>query len=88
MPLISNAVKVLLFISDAQYTVPFKICRTARRIHLFKITVKLTPKYVTLRPSILCDILELEWNEVNMTLNEVKMKLSTSVTISLNGLKV
>ena len=30
--------KIMLFISDAQYNVPVKLCRTARSIHLFKIT--------------------------------------------------
>ena len=33
---ISNAVKVMLFISDAQYYIPVKLCRAAGSIHLFK----------------------------------------------------
>ena len=35
------------------------------------------------RANILKDILELEWNEVKMTLNTVTIKLPTSVTILL-----
>ena len=44
--LLSNAVKIMLFISDAQYYVPVKLCRTAGSIHLFKITGKLTPEHI------------------------------------------
>ena len=36
--LFSNTVKIILFISDAQYYIPIKMCRTAGSIHLFKIT--------------------------------------------------
>ena len=34
----SNAVKIMIFISNAQYYVPIKLCKTAGSIHLFKIT--------------------------------------------------
>ena len=44
--LFSNAVKIMLFISDAQYYVPVKLCRTAESIHLFKIKGILTPEHV------------------------------------------
>ena len=47
--LFSNAVKVMLFLSDAQYYVPVKFCRTVGSIHLFKITGKLIPEHVTLK---------------------------------------
>ena len=40
----SNTVKIMTFISDAQYYVPVKLCRPAGNRHLFKITGKLTPK--------------------------------------------
>ena len=33
----SNAVKIMLFISDVQNYVPIKLCKTAGSIHLFKI---------------------------------------------------
>ena len=48
--LFSNAVKMMLFISDAQYYVPVKLCRS---IHLFKNTGKLTPEYIKLKRNIL-----------------------------------
>ena len=39
-----NIVKTMPFISDAQYCVPIKLCRTAWSKHLFKITGMLTPE--------------------------------------------
>ena len=34
----SNAVKIMIFVSNAQYYVPIKLCKTTGSIHLFKIT--------------------------------------------------
>ena len=58
--LVSNALKVMLFIYDVQYHVPVKLCRAAGSNNVFKITGKLTSDHVKLRPSNLCDILQLE----------------------------
>ena len=76
-----NRVKIMLFISDTQYYVPIKLCRIAGLIHLFKITETLTPENVKLKRNILWDIIELDWKEVNVSLNGNKINLSTSVTI-------
>ena len=38
--LLSNIVKIMLFVSDVQYYVPVKLCKTAGSIHLFRITGK------------------------------------------------
>ena len=75
--LFSNTVKIMLFISDAQYYVPVHLCRTAGSIHLFKITGKLSPEHIKLKRNILWDIVELEWKEVNMTLKGRKINLPT-----------
>ena len=79
--LFSKTVKVLLFISDAQYYVQVKLCRTAGNIHSFKITGKLTPKHVKLKRNIIWNIIELNCKEVNMTLNRNKINLPASVII-------
>ena len=50
--LFSNTVKIMLFISDAQYYIPVKLCITADGIHLFKITGKLTPEHIKLKRNI------------------------------------
>ena len=67
--LFSNTVKVILFISDAQFYVQVKLCRSEGSIHLLKITGKFTPEHVTLKRKILWDIIEIYWKEVSMTLN-------------------
>ena len=46
--LFSNTVKRMLFISDIQYYVSIKLCKTSGSIHLFKITGILTPDKVKL----------------------------------------
>ena len=38
--IVSNVVKIMLFISAVQYYVPVKLCKTAGSIHLFQITGK------------------------------------------------
>ena len=83
--LFSNAVKIMLIISDTQYYVPIKLCRMAGSINLFKITGILTPENVKLKRNILWDIMELDWKEVNMTLNGNKINLATSVTVMFRG---
>ena len=54
------------FTSDAQYYVLVKLCRTAGNIHLFKITGKLTLKYVILKRNILWDVIEIDRNKINL----------------------
>ena len=47
--LFSIAIKIMLFISDAQYYIPVKLCRNTASIHLFKGTGKLTPEHIELK---------------------------------------
>ena len=44
--LFSDIVKIMLFISDAQYYVPVKLCRTVGSIHLFKSMGNLLPEHI------------------------------------------
>ena len=44
--MLSNTVKIMIFLSDVQYYVPIKLCKTVESIHLFKITGTLKPEYV------------------------------------------
>ena len=43
----SNAVTIMIFISDVQYYVPIKLCKTAGSIHLFKIMDMLRPEILS-----------------------------------------
>ena len=76
----SNAVKVMVFISDVQNYIPIKLCKTAGSIHLFKITGMLRAENIKLNKNYIWDILEIDWKEVTMTFNENKINLPRVVT--------
>ena len=80
-PVFSNAVKIMLFISDVQYYVWIKLCKTAGSIHLFKITGILTPEKVRLNKHYIWDMLEVDWKEVKATFNGKAINLPKSMTI-------
>ena len=48
----SNAVKIIIFLSDVQNYVPIKLCKTAGSIHLFKITGMLNSENIKLNKNI------------------------------------
>ena len=81
--LFSNVVKIILFISDVQYYVPVKLCKTAGSIHLFKITGMLTPDKVKLNKHYILDILEVDWKEIKVTFTGKVINLPKSITIKL-----
>ena len=76
--LFSNAVKIMLFISDVQYYVLIKLCKTMSSIHLFRITGILTPEKVKLNEHYIWDILEVDWKEVKVTFNGKVINLPVS----------
>ena len=78
-----KAITIMPFISDIKYYVPRKLCKTAGRIHLFKITGTLSSENVNLQRNKLWDIIEIDWKEVNVTLNGNKINLPKSVTIKV-----
>ena len=67
--LFSNVVKIMLFISDVQYYVPVKLCKTAGSIHLFKITGTLAQDKVKLNKHYIWDILEIDWSKIKVAFN-------------------
>ena len=79
----SNAVKIMLFISDVQNYVPIKLCKTAGSIHLFKIKGTLKSRDVKLNRNYLWDMLEINWNKVTVTFNDNKIELPKTVTIKI-----
>ena len=78
-----NVVKIMLFISDVQYYVPVKLCKTAGSIHLFKITGRLMPDKVKLNKHYIWYILEVDWKEVKVTFNGKVNNLPKSIMIKL-----
>ena len=76
-----NAVKIMLFISDLQYYVPIKLCKTADSIRLVKITGILTPDKVKLKKYYIWDILQIDWIGIKVMFNGNIINLPKSVTI-------
>ena len=79
--LFSNNTKILLFISHSHSYVPIKLCRVARSIHLFKIRGRLNPEHVKIKKSWNWDVLEVDWSNVSITLNDNEINLPNSVII-------
>ena len=73
----------MLFISDIQYYIPVRLCKTAVSIHLFKITGRLMTDKVKLNKHYMSDILEIDWSEVKVTFNGKLISLPKSVTVRI-----
>ena len=83
--LFSNTVKTMLFKSDTKYYVSIKLCKIAGSIHLFKITGTLTSENIKLKRNKISDIMDIDWKDVNVTLNRNKINLPKSVAIKFGG---
>ena len=81
--LFSNIVKIVLFISDIQYYILVKFCKTAGSIHLFKIMGKVMVDKVKLNKHYVWNILEIDWSEVKVTFNGKVIDLPKSITIKI-----
>ena len=81
--LFSNMVKIKLFIMDTQSYVPIDLNKIAGHVHLFKLTGELALEKVNLREHWTWDVLEIDWNDVHMSLNEKKINLPISIVIPL-----
>ena len=79
--LFSNNTKILLFISNTHSYVLIKLCRVARSIHLFRIRERLNPENVKLKKNWIWDVLEINWSNVSIRLNDNEIDLSRLVII-------
>ena len=66
----SNAVKIMLFISDVQNYIPIKLCKTSGSIHLFKVKGTLKSKDIKLNRNYLWETLEINWSKITITFND------------------
>ena len=67
--LFSNIAKVMLFTSNMQSYVPINLCNIGGVYIFFKIRGRLTPENIKFKKNWIWDVLEIDWKEVNMTLN-------------------
>ena len=79
--LFSNNTKILLFISNTHSYVPIKLCRVPGSIHLLKIRGRLNPEHVKLKKNWIWDVLEIDWSDISITLNDNEIGLPSSVII-------
>ena len=71
----------MLFLSNAHPYVPIKLCRVAGSIHLFRIKGRLKPENVKLKKNWIWDVLEIDWSDVSITLNDNEIRLPRLVII-------
>ena len=79
----SNMVKIKLFIADTKSHVPLELNELARNVHLFKLTGTLLQDNVTLKKNWIWDVLEVNLNNVHVTLNENDINLSMSLVVPI-----
>ena len=79
--LFSDNTKILLFISNTHLYICIKLCRVARSIYLFRIRGKLTPENVKVKKNWIWDVLEIDWSNISITLNDNEIDLPISVII-------
>ena len=79
----SNMVKIKLFIADTQSYMPLDLNKIAGNVHLFKLTGALLLEHVTLRKNWIWDVLEIDWSDIHVILNEKEINLPISLVIPL-----
>ena len=79
----SNAVKIVLFISDVQHYIPIKLCKTSGSHHLFKIKGTLKPDDIRLNKNYLWDMLEINWDKIKLLHNSNEIELLQIITIKM-----
>ena len=79
--LFCNNTKILLFVSNTHSYIPIKLCRVARSIHLFRIRGRLNPENVKLKKNRIWDVLEIDWSNISIILNDNEIDLPSSVII-------
>ena len=73
--LVFNNTKIFLFIFNTHSYVPIKLCRVAGSIHLFRIRGRLNPENVKHKKNWIWDVLEIDWSDISIMLNDKKYPL-------------
>ena len=68
--LFSNSVKIKLLIANTQFYIPLDLNKIARNVHLFKLNGILNIDDVTLKKNWIWDVLEVDWTDVSVSLND------------------
>ena len=79
--LFPNNTKILFFISNTHSYIPIKLCRVAGSIHLFRIRGRLNLENVKLKKNWIWDVLEIDWSDISIALNDNEIDLPSSKII-------
>ena len=80
----SNIVKIKLFIADAQCYIPLDLNKIAGNVHLFKLHGTLNIDNVTLKKNGIWDVLQIDWTDVCVSLNDKDVNLPMSVVMPIS----
>ena len=81
--IVTNMVKIKLFLANTQSYVPLELNSAAGNVHLFKLSDALTVEKFTLRKNWIWDVLEIDWDNTCVTLNEREINTPGTLTIPL-----
>ena len=81
--LFTNMVKVNLFLANTQSYVPLELNSVAGNVHLFKLSGALLIENLNLKKNWIWYVLEINWNNTCITLNDKKVHLPGTLTILL-----
>ena len=77
----SNTIKIMMFFSNIKSYVPIKLCKTSGSIHLFKLMGSIQREDMTLQRNKIWDILDIDWQNIMVTVNGNIINLPGSVII-------
>lgn len=81
----ANSSCLYLFFSNSQYYIPIKICKLNGNMLMLKLNGQLAFEKINLQHNALWDVLEFDWQEIQILVNNKIFSLPTSVTISLRN---
>ena len=79
----SNMVKIKFFVADPQSYIPLELNRIAENVHLFKLTWIINVDKLTLKKNWIWDVLEIDWTDACVTLNDKEINLPMLLVILL-----
>ena len=71
----------MIFISNIKSYILIKLCKTSGSIHLFKLMGSIQSEDVTLHRNKIWDILDIDWQNITVTVNRNIINLPGSVII-------
>ena len=81
--LFTNMVKIKLFLANTQSYVPLELNSAAGNVHLFQLSGALAIENFNLKKNWIWDVLEINWNNISVTLNDREINLAGTLMIPL-----